>query len=616
MAAPAVEGRRRVLELLTGGAEDRSRAIELAEILAADHPQLPLARITLASALGDVRAGPEERFCADGLTLRLERAWREYREALCLGTDEGQSALCSGSMLALEQRIDALAATAASEPQVAAAAAEALERMRAAEPVTAFAVGALVPASDEGTSSLLAMPLPAEPMRVTLLSGFLGAGKTTLLRRILTGTHGRRVAVVVNDMAELNIDARLVRQDATASAASELDAPGGAPLVELSNGCICCTLRADLVEQLATLGRSGCYELCIVESTGVSEPLAVAQAFAQADAQGVSLSLLARLDTMVTVLDASAFLADLTAGDSLQQRSLAVSPTDARDVATLMVEQLEVADVVIVNKADLAPEGRLRALEAFVRATNRTARVLRAVRCDVALGEVVGTGRFDLAAAASSAGWVRELMGEHAPETEAYGIVSHVYASHRPFDAGRLWEIVTGDPAELRGVLRSKGYAWVAQQPALVLEWQTAGVDTDCRVAGTWAAPAASAPPPLRGEYGSRKTELVFIGMRLDRSAIDSLLDTALVSDAELAELEAARLADGELGAPSTAGALEPLPDGMAAMIEGALSALVPPAAAESEHGSGGGRGAVNGHGHRHDHGVANGHAHCLTGGA
>ncbi|KAJ1619705.1 cobalamin synthesis protein P47K, partial [Pavlovales sp. CCMP2436] len=378
---------------------------------------------------------------------------------------------------------------------------------------------------------------PAEPMRVTLLSGFLGAGKTTMLRRILTGSHGRRVAVVVNDMAKLNVDARLVRADAAASAAAS-GATDGAPLVELTNGCICCTLRSDLVEQLAALGRSGRYELCIVESTGVSEPLAVAQAFAQADAEGVSLALLARLDTMVTLLDAAAFLADLTAGDSLQERRMAVAPTDSRDLATLMVEQLEVADVVVINKADLVPEGRLRQLEAFVRATNRTARVLRAVRAEVPLDEVLATGRFDLAAAASSAGWVRELMGEHAPETEAYGIISHVYTRAAPFDACRLWEVVAGDPPGLRGVLRSKGYAWVAQQPALVLEWQAAGNDTDCRVAGTWAAPVAGAPPAASGEYSDRRTELVFIGIRLERAEIDALLDGALASAEELAVLE------------------------------------------------------------------------------
>jgi G3E family GTPase len=314
----------------------------------------------------------------------------------------------------------------------------------------------------------------------------------------------------------------------------------------------------------------------------VSEPLAVAQAFALADAAGVSLCRLAQLDTMVTVIDASAFLGDLTAGDSLQTRRMAVSPTDARDLATLMVEQLEVADVVLVNKVDLVPEGRVAQLEAFVRATNRTARVLRAVRAAVPLAEVVGTGRFDLAAASMSAGWVRELMGEHLSETEAYGIVSTAFVRPRPFDAARLWALVAGDPPALRGVLRSKGYAWVAQRPAFVLEWQTAGVDTDCRVAGTWAAAGAGAAAAA-GTYGARRNELVFIGMRLDTRAIEALLEAALSTDAELGALEAARLPDGELGEPAVGGALGPLPDGMTGMFENAADALgTGPASAEA----------------------------------
>jgi hypothetical protein len=239
-----------------------------------------------------------------------------------------------------------------------------------------------------------------------------------------------------------------------------------------------------------------------------------------------------------------------------------------------------------------------------VRATNRTARVLRAVRADVPLDEVVATGRFDLAAAASSAGWVRELMGEHAPETEAYGIVSHVYTRAAPFDARRLWEIVAGDPPGLRGVLRSKGYAWVAQQPALVLEWQAAGCDTDCRVAGTWPAPAAGAPPALEGEYGDRRTELVFIGMRLDRGAIDEMLDGALASADELAVLEAARGADGALRAPPVGGALALAPAGMAFLANGAMELAPGEGSSESSEGA-------HAHAHAHAHAQAHAHAHA-----
>lgn len=478
--------------------------------LARRHPESALAHATLGKVLCDPRF--EDGRTGDDGMLFLERGCRALGEALALSPAATQRILCSSFMASARARLARLAA-AAENDSLRAAAASALERIVLPADVVPSPAAAEAEAETETVAIPVASLQRAATLKVTLLSGFLGAGKTTLLQHVLTAQHGWRIAVIVNDMSELNVDARFVRE----TPAGEENA-----VVEMTNGCICCTLRDDLLHELARLARMNSHDYCIVESTGVSEPLPVAQAFMHSTIDGTSLGDLAALDTMVTVVDAKNFLGDVCAGDSLQQRKLAVSVDDARDLATLMTNQVECADVIVVNKCDLVPEKRLRQLEAYFRALNRTADIIRAVRGAVPLDRIVNTGRFDMAAASTSAGWIHELMGEHESETEAYGISSHLFSRPEPFDAARLWGIVTGDPPELRGVLRSKGFVWVAQEPDFVLEWQTAGVDTDLRVSGAWSADGAD----------TRKNEVVFIGQGIDAAAIDRLLESALAASA------------------------------------------------------------------------------------
>jgi G3E family GTPase len=378
---------------------------------------------------------------------------------------------------------------------------------------------------------------------VTVLSGFLGAGKTTLLEHVLRNREGKRVAVIVNDMSEVNIDAALVRGGEAALSRTE------ETLVEMTNGCICCTLRDDLLREVARLARERRFDYLLIESTGISEPLPVAQTFVFEDELGVSLSALARLDTMVTVVDATRFLEDLEDADPLAARGERADEGDERTIVDLLVDQVEFADVVVISKADLVDEARLRAVEARVRALNAGARVLRGIRGEVPLDEVIGTGRFDLEAAANSAAWIREMAGGHAPETEEYDIRSTVFRARRPFHPGRLAHALE-HPA-LGEAVRAKGVFWLATRPAYAGLLSKAGPSITLEAMGEWWAvqpedhwdvdptEAAAIKADWHERYGDRAQQLVWIGIGLDVAAVHAALEAALIDDAE----EAAGLA-------------------------------------------------------------------------
>ncbi|MEV4421046.1 zinc metallochaperone GTPase ZigA [Patulibacter sp. NPDC049589] len=374
---------------------------------------------------------------------------------------------------------------------------------------------------------------------VTVLSGFLGAGKTTVLNRLLANREGRRVAVIVNDMSEVNIDAELVDRTTTGeSALSRVDEQ----LVEMSNGCICCTLREDLLLEVGRLAAAGRFDALVIESTGISEPLPVAETFTFEDEDGVSLGSVARLDTMVTVVDAARFVDDLGSTDDIASRGESLGEEDERTVVDLLIDQVEFADLVVLSKCDLVDEERLARTEHVVRQLNRGARIIRAEHGDVPLAELLDTGRFDFDAAAEHPGWLQVLRGEEEPETEEYGIGSFVYRQRRPFHPQRLWDAVH---EAWPGVVRSKGFFWLASRPAIVGEWSTAGPILNLGAVGTWWAtqPEGAWPDELRArlaadwhpEFGDRRQELVFIGQRVDREELVARLDAALLTDDELA---------------------------------------------------------------------------------
>ncbi|WP_067651925.1 GTP-binding protein [Nocardia harenae] len=352
---------------------------------------------------------------------------------------------------------------------------------------------------------------------VTVLSGFLGAGKTTLLNHILSNRGGIRVAVIVNDMSEVNIDAQLV--DGPLAGNAHLDRTEE-KLVELTNGCICCTLREDLIESVARLAAEGRFDHIVIESTGISEPMPVAASFEWEFEDGYSLSSVADLDTMVTVVDAATFLTELARGQSLRDRDMAAAQGDARSISDLLVDQVEFADIILLSKTDLVSEKVAGATEATLRRLNPKADVVRVRDGQIDLERVLGTGLFDFDAAREAAGWDEELAGGHTPETEEYGISSTVFRSDRPFHPQRLQTALEG----LQGMLRSKGCCWIASRPELAAIWSQAGPNLTIEPAAVW-----SQTDLVPGQ------EIVLIGVQLERRAPKARLEQALLTDAELA---------------------------------------------------------------------------------
>jgi len=383
---------------------------------------------------------------------------------------------------------------------------------------------------------------------VTVLSGFLGAGKTTLMNHILSNREGKRVAVIVNDMSEINVDAALIANGGANLSRTE------EKMVEFSNGCICCTLREDLLVEVAKLAEEKRFDYLLIESTGISEPLPVAETFTFPGPDGKKLSDLARLDTMVTVVDGLNFLQDYQDAKSLQEKGESLGPQDHRSVSDLLVDQIEFADVIILNKLDLLADrpGQEKLLSEILTSLNPRARIIQATKSQVDLHEILDTHRFSFDQAKQSPGWLKELRGEHVPETEEYGISSVVFRSNRPLHPERFWKFLNGDA--MNKIVRSKGIFWLATRMKTGGNWSQAGGQCNISCSGSWFATVMK--PNEKGElpnalpegypefmkemllkqpYGDRRTELVFIGFLKNKQTLQDNLEACLVNEHEFA---------------------------------------------------------------------------------
>ena len=373
---------------------------------------------------------------------------------------------------------------------------------------------------------------------VTVISGFLGAGKTTLLSHILNNRDGKKVAVIVNDMSEINIDATMVQNDVSFSHKEE-------KLVEMSNGCICCTLREDLLLEVKNLAKEGRFDYLVIESTGISEPLPVAETFTFADEDGVSLSDVAKLDTMVTVVDAVNFLKDYDEAKYLQDTGESLGEEDERSVADLLVDQVEFADVLLISKTDLVETTEVERLTAILKTLNTDAQIISMAHGKIATDEVLDTGLFDFDRAQQAPGWLKEMRGEHVPETDEYGISSFTYVARRPFYPEKFHHFLHN--SEKYGkLIRSKGFFWLATRPEFAGQWSQAGGIARYGFGGMFWKAVPKQNWPQDEEYlaniekqweepfGDMRQELVFIGQGLDQQAMTDALDDCLLTNDDL----------------------------------------------------------------------------------
>ena len=373
---------------------------------------------------------------------------------------------------------------------------------------------------------------------VTVLSGFLGAGKTTVLSHILNNRQGKKVAVIVNDMSEINIDAGIVKNEVSLNHSEE-------KLVEMSNGCICCTLREDLLLEVNKLAKEKKFDYLVIESTGISEPLPVAETFTFADETGVSLSDVARLDTMVTVVDAVNFLKDYEEAKYLKDSGESLGEDDDRSVADLLVDQIEFADILLVSKTDLVESEDIEKLKAILKSLNTHAQILPISQGQVDVEEVLDTGLFDFERAQQAPGWLKEMRGEHVPETEEYGIGSFSFTARLPFHPDRFYKFLHGTK-QYGKLIRSKGIFWLASRHEYAGQWSQAGGIARYGYAGMFWSSVPSDSWPTDEEsintireqwedpFGDKRQELVFIGQSLDEDAMLKALDNCLLSEEEL----------------------------------------------------------------------------------
>ena len=380
---------------------------------------------------------------------------------------------------------------------------------------------------------------------VTVLSGFLGAGKTTLLNHVLNNREGMKVAVIVNDMSEVNIDAQLVKDGVKLSRTEE-------KLIEMSNGCICCTLREDLIKEVSILAKQGKFDYLLIESTGISEPIPVAQTFTfDTGEELLKLSDITRLDTMVTVVDAFNFFKDFGSADTVLTRKMNDDIEDQRSIVNLLTDQIEFANVIVLNKADLVSANELKLLEGMILKLNSEARILNTSFSKINAKEILNTKLFNYEKAEQSAGWIKEMNNIHTPETEEYGISSFVFRDYRPFNPERLWKYIQNQwPSN---VVRSKGIFWMVSRPDHVLLWSQAGGSSKSEVYGKWWA---SVPLKERAQsaaymenqefiqkkwdktWGDRLNELVIIGQDLDKQKVKRELEECLCNEAEISHFQ------------------------------------------------------------------------------